>query len=80
GLDNLASHYSDTGPPKGEIVVLVAPEEDTAENFDQEAIDTLLQGELTTRRVKDAAAAVAKRTGLMRRDLYNRALRLREEE
>ena len=28
----------------------------------------------------ERAAAVAKRTGLMRRDLYNRALRLREEE
>jgi len=79
-LDNLASHYGDTGPPKGEIVVLVAPEKGTAGVLDQDAIDTLLRGELMTRRIKDAAAAVAKRTGLRRRDLYNRALRLREEE
>lgn len=63
--------------PKGEIVILVAPgreTEATAADADAALADAL-------RRLKpaDAAAEVAKALGLPRRDLYRRAMELRQE-
>jgi 16S rRNA (cytidine1402-2'-O)-methyltransferase len=78
-LDALAAHYNEAGPPKGEIVLVVAPPDghatDTA--LDQTAIDGLLRHALETRSLRDAAQAVAADTGLPRRQLYNRALELK---
>ena len=77
-LDQLAAHYQVAGPPKGEIVVLVAPPDVAAATFAQTEIDALLLAAMAQGSVKDAAAALAEQTGLPRRDLYNRALRLRD--
>ena len=76
-LSDLAAHYQAVGPPKGEIVVLVAPPDDKAESLDPAEIDAMLQAALGQGSVKDAAKALAEQTGLPRRDLYNRALELR---
>ncbi len=76
-LLDLARHYRTEGPPKGEIVVLVAPPDDRAIALDEAEIDALLLTALDQGSVKDAAAALAERTGLPRRALYNRALILR---
>ncbi|HEX2801644.1 MAG TPA: 16S rRNA (cytidine(1402)-2'-O)-methyltransferase, partial [Phenylobacterium sp.] len=62
--------------PKGEIVVLVAPGEAveaTAADADAALLDAL-------KRLKpaDAAAEVARALGLNRRDLYRRAMALRQ--
>ena len=78
-LGALAAHYQTAGPPKGEIVVLVAPPDVAAVTFDQAEIDALLLAAMGRGSVKDAAAALAEQTGLPRRELYNRALRLREQ-
>ena len=62
--------------PKGEIVVLVGPgreEEATAEDA-----DAALAEALTRLKPADAAAEVAKALGLSRRDLYKRALALKD--
>ena len=70
----LIAHYA-AHPPKGEIVVLVAPPgEVAAEDFD---IDALLQAELGTAKASQAAAKIAKLTGLDRKVLYARALELK---
>ncbi|MBT5898485.1 MAG: 16S rRNA (cytidine(1402)-2'-O)-methyltransferase, partial [Rhodospirillaceae bacterium] len=76
-LPDLATHYRTAGPPKGEIVVLVAPPDSRAVALDQAEIDALLLAALAQGSVKDAAAALVERTGLPRRALYNRALALR---
>ena len=77
-LDDLAAHYNASGPPKGEIVLVIAPPE-TAEDVDLDppAIDALLRRALETLSLRDAAASVVAATGLPRRQLYNRALELK---
>ena len=75
-LDELAQAYASEGPPKGEIVVLVAPASGDENPAQPEEIDTLLREALKSLSVRDAAAHVAARTGRKRRDLYARAIEL----
>ncbi|MEL6549487.1 MAG: 16S rRNA (cytidine(1402)-2'-O)-methyltransferase [Pseudomonadota bacterium] len=76
-LDDLAEHFG-ASTPKGELVILLAPAE---ENAPVEAdVDAAIIEALTTMRVKDAADAVAGSLGLPRRDVYQRALRLKSGE
>ena len=79
-LDALAAHYGATGPPKGEIVVLVAPASSEASAAQQRDLDDLLRQALEDMSVRDAAATVSVATGLPRRDVYARALELDREE
>src|SRR5690606_1889122 len=70
----LIAHY-EAHPPKGEIVLLVGPPTDggTGE-FDA---DALLREALLSAKPSQAAAQVAKATGLDRKLLYARALELK---
>lgn len=79
-LDVLAAHYACAGPPKGEIVIVIAPPDGDADALDDAAVDGLLREALATTSLRDAAARVALATGLPRRRLYNRALELAREE
>jgi len=76
-LAALAAAYADA-PPKGEIVVVIGPPEDTAPESDDAAIDTALAEALATMPPGKAAAEVAKRLGLDRKVLYARIMALRE--
>lgn len=78
-LDELAAHYHEAGPPKGEIVLVIAPPDghDAAAALDEAAIDGLLRHALESLSLRDAAASVAADTGLPRRRLYSRALELK---
>ncbi|WP_052223349.1 16S rRNA (cytidine(1402)-2'-O)-methyltransferase [Novosphingobium malaysiense] len=70
----LSSHYA-AHPAKGEIVLLVAPPSDEpAEDVD---VDAMLQAELAQNKPSQAAARVAKATGLDRKSLYARAMELK---
>lgn len=70
----LAAHYA-AHPPRGEIVLLVsAPACGSAAPVDA---DALLRDALATHKPSQAAAQVAKATGLDRKALYARALALR---
>jgi 16S rRNA (cytidine1402-2'-O)-methyltransferase len=70
----LIAHYT-AHPPKGEIVLLIAPPgEVQASAADAEA---LLRAALTTHKPSQAAAEVARATGLDRKALYARALELK---
>lgn len=72
--EDLAAHYA-VHPPKGEIVLLVGPPgEVAAEDID---VDALLRAELAGSKPSQAAASVAKATGLDRKTLYARALELK---
>jgi len=78
GLAALASRYADSGPPKGEIVIVVGPPLD-APPAAAEDIDTLLKEALGRASVRDAAAEVAARLGLPKREIYARAVALTRE-
>ena len=72
----LAEHYA-AHPPRGEIVLLVGPPAET-ETSEADA-DALLRAALATEKPSQAAAQVARATGLDRKALYARALELRSE-
>lgn len=76
GLPNeVAAHYA-AHPPKGEIVLLVGP---PVEGDVEHDTDDLLREALAEMKPSQAAAQVAKATGLDRKELYARALELRGE-
>jgi 16S rRNA (cytidine1402-2'-O)-methyltransferase len=75
-LASLAAHYRAAGPPRGEIVVTVAPPPEAAPMPAGEALDAKLAAALGKMSLKDASAAIAMETGLPRREVYARALAL----
>lgn len=71
---DLLAHYA-AHPPKGEIVLLVGPPgEGDGEAHD---VDALLLAALKTSKASQAAAEVARLTGLDRKTLYARAMELK---
>ena len=76
-LADLAAHYQDAGPPRGEVVIVIGPPEPPAP--DHATVDGRLRAALAELGVRDATARVAIETGLPRRELYRRALAIRRE-
>jgi 16S rRNA (cytidine1402-2'-O)-methyltransferase len=78
-LSVLAAHYAEAGAPKGEVVVVVGPPEETAPSAGD--LDAVL-GEALARglSIKDAASEAALRLGVPRKEAYQRALALAKEE
>ncbi|HEX9954882.1 MAG TPA: 16S rRNA (cytidine(1402)-2'-O)-methyltransferase [Allosphingosinicella sp.] len=74
-LSELSARYADA-PPKGEIVVVIAPPGD-AEPTGEEDIDAALAEAMTRLSASRAAAEVAEKLGLPRRTVYERALALK---
>ena len=73
-VEELAAHYT-AHPPKGEIVLMIAPPgvvEASAEDA-----DAMLAEALLSQKPSQAAAEVARATGLDRKMLYARALELK---
>lgn len=76
-LGELSARYADA-PPKGEIVVVIAPPDAAVtEQGDDDAIDAALVTAMVDLPVAQAAKAVAARFGRERSDLYARALTLK---
>jgi 16S rRNA (cytidine1402-2'-O)-methyltransferase len=75
-LAELAERYEREGPPRGEIVILVGPPPHE-EAADDAALDAAIQAADKDRPLKEIAAEVAGKLRLKRRDVYERALRLR---
>ena len=78
-LAELAVHYAKAGPPRGEIVVLAGPGED-AQVADADTVDAAILAAGDARPLKEIAAELAERFGMKRRDVYERALELREPD
>jgi len=74
-LPELAAHYAAAGPPKGEIVILVAPPAPAAPTGTAE-LTALLTAALARQSLRDAVAEVAQATGLPKRQVYAAALAL----
>ncbi len=78
-LAELAARYAASGAPKGEVVVVVGPPV-AAPALSEEIIEARLTELLQALSVRDAAAQLAAETGLARRELYARALRISGEK
>ena len=74
--EELAAHYA-AHPPRGEIVLLVAPPGEAAPG--EVDADALLAAALVNAKPSQAAAEVARATGLDRKALYARALELKAQ-
>jgi 16S rRNA (cytidine1402-2'-O)-methyltransferase len=72
----LAAAYAQEPAPKGEVVVMVGPPE--KRESDEAALDMALADALARGPLSDAAAEVARALGLPRRQVYARALELRD--
>jgi 16S rRNA (cytidine1402-2'-O)-methyltransferase len=70
----LIAHYT-AHPPRGEIVLMVGPP--LEESFTMADAEAMLREELQHAKASQAAAAVAKRTGLDRKELYALAMQLK---
>ena len=77
-LAELAAHYAGDANVRGEIVIVVAAPVEGAVAPDATDLDRRLREELTRHPVKDAAAIVASALGLPRREVYARALQLKQ--
>ncbi|WP_290484697.1 MULTISPECIES: 16S rRNA (cytidine(1402)-2'-O)-methyltransferase [unclassified Hyphomonas] len=76
-LADLATHYAESGPPRGEIVLLVGPPGE--HEVTPERLDAALRDALDGQPTKAAANAVAEALGLPKRDVYQRALQLKAD-
>lgn len=76
-LQKLAQIYHKEGAPKGEIVVVIAPPDNTQEATDEQ-VDELLKAALKEMRVKDAAAYVADQVARPKKEIYQRALEIKD--
>ena len=76
-LAKLAEAYADQ-PPRGEIVLVIAPPQ-ASEPVSAAETETLLRQALKRVSLKDAVGEVADATGLPRREVYQRALALAKQ-
>jgi 16S rRNA (cytidine1402-2'-O)-methyltransferase len=76
-LRELAAHFEKQGAPKGEVTLVVGPPQDTAP--DSAKIDAALKSALTFMPVKAAAELIAGLTDGSRKQIYARALELKNE-
>jgi 16S rRNA (cytidine1402-2'-O)-methyltransferase len=77
GLEELAAHFRTTAP-RGEITLVIGPAPDYVAT-DAE-LDDALHDALETMSIKDAATSVARALDLPRKQVYARALTLRQDE
>jgi 16S rRNA (cytidine1402-2'-O)-methyltransferase len=75
-LPDLAARFATT-EPRGEVTLVVGPPPDEAAT-DGADLDALLTHAMRTESVREAAAGVAAATGMPRREVYARALALRD--
>ncbi|MCB1783631.1 MAG: 16S rRNA (cytidine(1402)-2'-O)-methyltransferase [Alphaproteobacteria bacterium] len=73
----LVRYYQDKGLPKGEIVLVIAPDEGGGMPSDEEIAERL-RAAMGTMSVKEAAAFVAAETGAARKKIYEMALDLKK--
>lgn len=78
-VSELIDFYEKNGDPKGEIVLVIEGAEKDKIKFSPQEIDKMILHEIKTKSIKDAAAFVAEQTGASKRDIYQRALELKDK-
>lgn len=77
-LPELAAHYAESGAPKGEVVLCVAPPGERAEQSEADT-DQMLIGLAAEMSAAKAAGEAARMTGQKKSDLYQRLLKLKAD-
>jgi len=77
-FDELVHYYEENGPPKGEVVLVLSPP--GAQQAPVEDIDHLLRQALASHSIRDACTLVAGTLGVPRKQIYQRALELKQEK
>lgn len=77
-LGELAAEFAQAETPKGEIVLIIGPPNEKP--IDPQMIDAALKDLLETHHIKEAAAIAAKQWDQPKRDMYQRALALKEAQ
>jgi len=78
-LRELAVHYSQSGPPRGELVIVVAPpQSEEALGPSQDELDAAIFSAGFERKTGELASEIAMRLGMPRRTVYERMLSLRK--
>lgn len=77
--DDLLRHYEAEGAPRGEVVLVIAPQE-RDESAGAENIEGLLVEALKKHSLREAVAIVAKDTGARKTVIYEMALALQREQ
>lgn len=77
-LSGLADRFAETGPPRGEVVLVIGPPDAEAAPLDQDEIDARIIAGLKESKPSTVAARLADETGLPRRALYQRAVALKQ--
>jgi len=78
-LDDLAAHYAEAGPPRGEVVLVIGPPPQGSVAAAAQDLDAMLRQALQHASVSQAAASVAAASGRRKRDVYARALEIAAE-
>ena len=76
-LRELADHYASVPAPKGEVVIVVGPP--LTDDMSDNAVEAALRDALETQSVKGAATMIAEVSGRPRKELYQWALRIKDE-
>ncbi|MEO1001115.1 MAG: 16S rRNA (cytidine(1402)-2'-O)-methyltransferase, partial [Pseudomonadota bacterium] len=76
-ISALAAGLDEAEPPRGEVVLVIGPP--LPVTADPVEVDAALREALRRSSVRDAAREVAEATGLGRKELYARALALRDD-
>lgn len=78
-VQHLIEDIEANGPPKGEIVMVIEGyAEDMAEQFDDNAIDALLQKHMDKTSMREAVEIVTGLTGKKKKEIYQRAIELKD--
>lgn len=78
-LSEVEAYYSETGPPKGEIVVLIEGQVGPG-TVEQDELDAAIRRELITNSVKDTALKLSVSFNMPKKQIYNRALILKRKD
>ena len=78
-LSQVIANYRKNGVPKGEFVLVVAPP-DKEEKIGEEKLKEILVSALQKMSLKDAVAQTVKMTGLNKKQVYETALALKNDE
>lgn len=78
GLLDLAEHYKQAGPPKGEVTIVVGPP--LIAEIDDQALDELLIDALKTSSLRDSVKLVTEASGLGHKKVYAHALALKNAD
>jgi 16S rRNA (cytidine1402-2'-O)-methyltransferase len=78
-LAQLATHYAAADTPKGEVVVLIAPQDTPVTLPETADVEAMLRDALQNHSLKDAAELVALALKLPKREIYQQALTLQKK-